>query len=141
MQKTTTDGGISAGAVGPTPNTGEPQAAFMERCTLDSMMMDNYPTVADREAACRIQWGKGVTPETKAEKAMEDKVPLAEATDALKAVTGYLTMDSKKKTLPPDETGDEPSFETFREGLQAAEEPAHGGITPLRGHRRTRSGA
>ena len=47
---------------GPVPTTAESQAVFMERCMLDSVMMDQYPTEANRQSACTIQWGKSVTP-------------------------------------------------------------------------------
>jgi hypothetical protein len=75
-------------------------------------------------------------------KAMQTETPLIEAVDALKAISGYRTMQKKKgNDLSEDEPDDEPSFDTFREGLQEAnKDPAHG-VTPLRSHRRTRSGA
>ncbi len=59
------DGGITAGIIGPTPNEGEAREDFMARCILDPSMMDNYPTVADRVAACKVQAGKAAQPAVK----------------------------------------------------------------------------
>lgn len=50
---------------GPTPNHGEAQDSFMQRCMLDSVMMDQYPTQGNRQQACTIQWGKSIAPATK----------------------------------------------------------------------------
>jgi hypothetical protein len=64
--KTIADGGISAGVIGPVPFDGEAQDAFMRRCQIDSLMVDNYPTESDREAACRVNFGKrAASPATK----------------------------------------------------------------------------
>jgi hypothetical protein len=60
------DGAITGGQIGPVPNDGEAQDAFMVRCMLDPTMMGDYPTEADRTAACSVQWGKGSKPTTKA---------------------------------------------------------------------------
>ena len=66
-------------------------------------------------------------------KAMEADTPLVEAVDALKAIAGYRTMQKKKGNEPSEsEPDDEPSFETFREGLQEAnKDPAHGTAIPI----------
>lgn len=50
---------------GPVPNEGESQEVFMGRCMLDGAMMDQYPTMANREQACAIQWSKSSKPATK----------------------------------------------------------------------------
>ncbi len=50
---------------GPVPANGEAQATFMERCMLDSVMMDQYPTEVLRQQACTIQFGKAATLATK----------------------------------------------------------------------------
>lgn len=63
---TKSDGAITGGQIGPVPNDGEAQDAFMVRCMLDPTMMGDYPTEADRTAACSVQWGKGSKPTTKA---------------------------------------------------------------------------
>jgi len=65
-----------------------------------------------------------------AKKAMAEKTPFPEAVDALKAITAYLTMDAKKK--PAGEDDGNPSFETFRQGLQDTND-----ATSLRSRRRT----
>lgn len=50
---------------GPVPNDGESRETFMGRCMLDSVMMDQYPTEANREQACSIQFGKSAKPTVK----------------------------------------------------------------------------
>lgn len=51
---------------GPVPGDGESQETFMHRCMLDSVMMDQFPTHANREESCQIQWSnKGAKPATK----------------------------------------------------------------------------
>lgn len=67
-----------------------------------------------------------------ATKAMAENTPFAEAVDALKAITAWKTMLLKKKEPESDPEDNEPSFDTFREGLQEVnKDPAHGGVTPL----------
>jgi len=48
---------------GPVPHDGESQDVFMHRCMLDSVMIDQYPTEANRQESCQIQWSnKGAKP-------------------------------------------------------------------------------
>lgn len=56
-----------------------------------------------------------------ATEAADDKTPLDTATDALKALTGFLAMEKKKtKDTEPDE-GEDRSFDNFRDDLKNAE--------------------
>jgi len=45
--------------IGPIPHEGEAAADFQSRCILDPTMLGNYPTVSDRESACRILFSRG----------------------------------------------------------------------------------
>lgn len=71
-------------------------------------------------------------------KAVLSDTPFAEAIDALKAVTAYLTMEQKKKA--PDEPPEEDVFtiDTARGAL--GEEKQNGSTLATGSHRRTRTG-
>ena len=64
--------------------------------------------------------------------AMMADTPLAEAIDALKALTAYRTMEQKRKEPPEQEDNDEPSFDTFKLALEGPN-----GSPPLRNRRGT----
>lgn len=74
-----------------------------------------------------------------AKKAVETETPFAEAIDALKAVTAYLTMEQKKKA--PEEAPEEDGF-TIDTARGALGEEGRNGISTMAAgsHRRTRTG-
>lgn len=69
--------------------------------------------------------------------AMNADTPLAEAIDALKALTAYRTMEQKRKDPPEQEDTDETSFDTFKLALEPTSRIEQNGSPPLRNRRGT----